>query len=140
MGYKLSHLFKRSFITLIIGLLLVVSVSAACGGEDDSMGWTSGRFLWLYIPGAEKTDEVKYDYKGENRILKPKEAGNTLAAVDITVLNNKSSRVMLSMTEDSVFISDMRELKRPLKFSHLMKKICIHHFCGEMLNYSKTFK
>ena len=114
MGYKLSHLFKRSFLILTIGLLVGASISVACGGTDDSAGWTSGRFLWLHIPGAEKTDQVKYDYQGENRILKPKEAGNTLAAVNITVLNNKSSRVMLSMTEDSVLISDMSGNRYPV--------------------------
>jgi len=110
----LSYLFKRSFLTLIIGLLIGVGVSVACGGSDDSMGWTSGRFLWLYIPGAEKTDQVKYVYKEESRVLKPKEAGNILAAVNITVLNNKSNRVLLSMAENSVFISDMSGDRYPI--------------------------
>jgi len=114
MGYKLSYLFKRSFLMLIIGLLVGVTISVACGSSDDSTGWTSGRFLWLYIPGAEKTDQVKYNYEEENRVIKPKEAGNTLVAVNITVLNNKSSRVLLSMSEESVLISDMSGDRYPI--------------------------
>ena len=36
----------------------------------------------------------------------PQEAGNTLAAVSITVVNPKSARVLLSMDKDSVSVSD----------------------------------
>jgi hypothetical protein len=97
----------------MVGLLLFLI--AGCGGDNTATGWTTGRFLLLYIPGAENVDQIGFiDQNGEHFILMPQEAGNTLAAVSITVVNPKSARVLLSMDKDSVSLSDPKGNRYPM--------------------------
>ena len=109
-----SFIRRKHFYAIGIGVLLLTSL-IACRGSNSLEGWTQGRFLFLYIPGSEKTDQIGYiDQKGDHFVVTPSEAGTTFAAINLTVVNPRSSRVLLSIDEASASISDPRGNRYPL--------------------------
>ncbi len=101
---------KKTFaLTAILGLVLLLFSTVACK-SDDFKGWTQGKFLYLYVPNnAQVVDQVAYlDQNGDHFVVKPAQPGNMLAVLNVTVVNPKSARVILTMSDDSASISDPR--------------------------------
>jgi hypothetical protein len=116
---------KTSRIAIYLALILVLTVGgvAGCIRSEPEIFVSRGEILIIVISKIQVVDKVFYAKPKEDSeevqtfVITPQEEGTTLALAQARVVNQKSTRVTLTLDKEAVLLEIGSEIFNPLYFA-----------------------
>ncbi|MBI4233923.1 MAG: hypothetical protein HY686_05720 [Chloroflexi bacterium] len=99
---------NRRLFLVALGALLLTLGALSCIRSSDQGQWYYGRTLVLNATKVRSYQEVGYQDQGAHYVIRPSQAGNTLAALRVRVLNRDAARVLILVDSKAAFLEDMK--------------------------------
>jgi hypothetical protein len=89
---------------LILATLVLLATLGCAGGVRGQ--WSYGRTLVMNLAQIQKVTQVAYQHEDRHFVVQPKDPGNVLAAVQLTLVNQKSARMMVLADANAALLED----------------------------------
>ncbi|GBD10787.1 hypothetical protein HRbin23_00436 [bacterium HR23] len=109
--------------SLALGLLVALVV-VGCIERVDQGKWGWGRILVLNAKQPRLVSQVGFQHDGKHWVITPSKPDHTLAAVLVTIRNEKSTLVSLMVDEKAAYLEDPRGNRwMPLDYTQARREV-----------------